>query len=311
MNRSTAAQYVNSLGYSVVKDGNAQALAAKAKKAGAPAKTPASAKAPCRLHAAGNCTFGKSCKFSHVTSPPAKAGAAAKDGGTTKGKGKGKGKKGGEKPVSTLAAIPLLSPITVLSLLHGTAGSPEGGSGNSDPPPESKPKKAPMAPTKARKASTFWQQCLKTIPGRAVKAGVALPTCLSGSMQPESGAVPALAAPKVHHGWFPRRKYYLEYIGDTGAGETVWSRKALLEHGVPEHVIDKCLRHSNAEMEFDTGGGMKKARNSIVGATPLLGHSNEMYELANSPIAVPTGHCHEASSTLHLDTRQPSLSRYR
>ena len=37
-NRATATQYVQSLGYSVVKDGNAKALAAKAKKAGAPAK---------------------------------------------------------------------------------------------------------------------------------------------------------------------------------------------------------------------------------------------------------------------------------
>ena len=43
-------------------------------------------------------------------------------------------------------------------------------------------------------------------------------------------------------------------------------------------------------MEFDTGDGTKKARNSLMGSTPLFGNNNEMYELANSPVAMPTGH---------------------
>ena len=76
-----------------------------------------------------------------------------------------------------------------------------------------------------------------------MKAGVAIATCLPGGTQPESGVIPALAAPKSHYPWFLREKYYLEYVGDTGAGEPVWSREALLEQVVPEHVVDRCLRH--------------------------------------------------------------------
>ena len=128
------------------------------------------------------------------------------------------------------------------------------------------------------------------IPGRAVKAGVALATSLSGSVQPENGTVPALAAPVGQYRWFPRKKYYLEYVGDTGVGAPVWSKKALLEQGIPEHVVDRCLRHSNAEMEFDTGGGTKKVKNSIIGSTLLYGNNTEMYELADSAVAMPTGY---------------------
>ena len=42
-------------------------------------------------------------------------------------------------------------------------------------------------------------------------------------------------------------------------------------------------------MEFETGGGTKKAKNSIFGSTPLYGNNTEMYELTDSPIAMPTG----------------------
>ena len=56
-------------------------------------------------------------------------------------------------------------------------------------------------------------------------------------------------------------------------------------------------------MEFDTGGGTKKAKNSIFGSTPLYGNNTEMYELADSPVAMPTGYVVEASSTIRLGTR--------
>ena len=88
INRNTATQYVDALGYSVVNDGNAKALAAKAKKSGTPAKAPADPKQPCRLFAAGHCKVGKSCIFEHVTAPPAKGSSPKGDGGAAKGKGK-------------------------------------------------------------------------------------------------------------------------------------------------------------------------------------------------------------------------------
>ena len=212
---------------------------------------------------------------------------AAKD-GAAKGKGKGKGTKGGRKGrgVNALPLIPLLTPLTALSLIDSSQGFPAGGSGDGDPPHKEKPEKAP---TKARTAPTFWQQCLKTIPGRGVKAGVALATCLSGGTQPESGAIPALAAPRSHQRWFQRKKYYLEYVGDTGAGEPVWSRKAFFGAWPSRACCGQVPEAHKCGDGVRQGGGTKKAKNSIVGSTPLFGN-NAMYELANSPIAVPTGH---------------------
>ena len=204
-----------------------QHLRPKPKRGGAkPPKAPAVPKDPCRLFAADNCKFGGLCKFAHTSQPPKKDGA---NGAKGKGKG-GKGKKGGKNQggVPALPVIPLLTPMTAFGLLNGANGAPADGSGDY-PPPEAKTGKAKeKTPMKTRPTKSYWQQALSSLPGRAVKCGVALATCLSGGMQPENGTVPALAAHTGHHRWFPRKKYYLEYIGDTGAGAPVWSKKALL-----------------------------------------------------------------------------------
>ena len=86
--------------------------------------------------------------------------------------------------------------------------------------------------------------------GKVIKAGVAL-ACTLG--QPQC-AVPAVKAVTARRPFFhPRRnKYWIEYVNDTGAGEPIWGKKALLQQGVPEHVVDRCLRGTSVKMEFET-----------------------------------------------------------
>ena len=130
--------------------------------------------------------------------------------------------------VGSFFVLPLSTPLTALSLFDSTQGSPTKGSGYGHPPCEQKPKGS------LAKAQTFLQFCLRGLPGRVVKAGVALASCLSGVTQEEGGAIHALAAPRRTPHWFPRKKFHLEYVGGTGAGERFLEQKSSLGAGHSE-----------------------------------------------------------------------------
>ena len=82
---------------------------------------------------------------------------------------------------------------------------------------------------------------------------------------------------------------YLDFVGDTGAGEWLGSQGALLDQGVHHSVLNSVMGTSSRPLNFTTGGGMQNASETIGVWSQELNCAQNMYMLKTCPLAMSIG----------------------
>lgn len=82
---------------------------------------------------------------------------------------------------------------------------------------------------------------------------------------------------------------YLDFVGDTGAGEWLGSQGALLDQGVHHSVLDSVMGTSSRPLNFTTGGGMQNASETIGVWSQELNCAQNMYMLKTCPLVMSIG----------------------
>ena len=83
-------------------------------------------------------------------------------------------------------------------------------------------------------------------------------------------------------------EWWLDYIGDSGAGRLIWSDEAFEEQGIPRSFYKKFLGPASDALSFDTGNGPVPANETLMLSSPGLG-KQEAYRLRFSPAAGSMG----------------------
>ena len=103
----------------------------------------------------------------------------------------------------------------------------------------------------------------KAKPAAVAKPKAAAMVALVGSV---IGGAAAYVPPTV------QEVYQVEWARDSGAGEHLASREALVHQGIPQSVIEECeTTCSSKPLTFSTGGGLKEADVTIKTQGDLLG----------------------------------------
>ena len=82
---------------------------------------------------------------------------------------------------------------------------------------------------------------------------------------------------------------YLDFVGDTGAGEWLGSQGALLDQGVHHSVLNSVMGTSSRPLNFTTGGGMQNASETIGVWSQELNCAQNMYMLKTCPLVMSIG----------------------
>ena len=80
---------------------------------------------------------------------------------------------------------------------------------------------------------------------------------------------------------------YVEFIGDTGAGESLGSRSALLRQGF--EVPDHCFVDTQAPLKFSTGGGSQQGTQTVGCWSNIWSNPQNVYMLDSCPMALSIG----------------------
>ena len=75
--------------------------------------------------------------------------------------------------------------------------------------------------------------------------------------------------------------FTIRRIADSGAGEDLASEKAMLAQGIPKHIIDQYVKKSAYPCNFDTGGGVQPADETI--NVSAAGYDSTTYMLKRCP----------------------------
>ena len=115
-------------------------------------------------------------------------------------------------------------------------------------------------PTQTPAASHFataWRYLQRPVTSCSVNGGRHIAE--EEPMIPAHTALPSQAFERLEH----TRSFAVELLGDTGAGETVGSAKALKAQGIPSDVIEKLHELTTAPLRFSTGGGTQEANKQV------------------------------------------------
>ena len=80
---------------------------------------------------------------------------------------------------------------------------------------------------------------------------------------------------------------YLDFIGDTGAGECLGSPEALKKQGLD--VPSSCFTHTSSPMRFATGGGTQHGSTTVGCWADELKRLTNIYMLPQCPLALSIG----------------------
>ena len=98
----------------------------------------------------------------------------------------------------------------------------------------------------------------------------------------------------------------LDFVGDTGAGETLGSVQALRRQGF--EVPDEVVTATSQPVQFLTGGGAKAGTSTVGFWTQEFDRLHNMYLLPNCPLALSIGQlCHEGYTFLWSGDTLPML----
>ena len=92
---------------------------------------------------------------------------------------------------------------------------------------------------------------------------------------------PTPTRPNVTH-------YVTDIMGDTGAGRNIGSKQALMDEGIPDHVITTNTTTATTPVTFDTANGTIECNDSVKVHTSSFGN-DEIYMLEKSPLAMSIG----------------------
>lgn len=196
-----------------------------------------------------------------------------------KGKGKEKGKEKGK----------------------GHEKSKKEGKGNSN---QENPKRAMSELTPAQKAEMpciyfaqnkcFREKCpFKHDPAAQAKAEPKPKADPKPKVAPKPGLVALVAATisaatatTVQSGHQPE---FLEFVGDTGAGEWLGSREALVKQGVSCSVLDSVIGSTQHPLRFTTGGGTQPSQETVGMWSQEFQRVSNMYLLPSCPLVISIG----------------------
>ena len=88
----------------------------------------------------------------------------------------------------------------------------------------------------------------------------------------------------------PSHNHFLEFVGDTGAGEWLGSSKALRRQGVQAEELASWSGTSSYPLRFTTGGGPQPATTSVGLWSQEFDRINNIYLLDDCPLVLSIGH---------------------
>ena len=212
----------------------------------------------------------------------AKAGKGVKD-----GKGKGKPSKDGKDGKGKSNPNPK----------HNS-----GGSNDQSKPSSTHPKTSELTPAqKAEMPCIYFSQgkcyrekCpFKHDPsGKGAAVSKAAPKSKPGPAKPGLVALLAASISAATATTIPSNSgpHFVDFVGDTGAGEWLGSRRAMMRQGVQSDVLNEWVGTSSKPLRFTTGGGTQPASSTIGIWSREFQQVNNIYLLDECPMVLSIGH---------------------
>ena len=250
-------------------------------------------KAPCALHAAGHCRFGKRCRNHHQGEPGSDAAKKAftehqqsmlssKGGQKGSEKGDGKGSKGGGKAQK------------------GKKGDGKATKGAAASAPPATAAAAAVASTvtitevDGQKVMAAWKGfcdfCSKALPSMSVFLKLSVPilaTLISSIVDsPKFECVSAASA--LHPCIEQFRSMSIELLGDTGAAYDIGSLHAIQEQGIDPELLKPWIGCLQNPVRFATGGGPQTSHEELKLYAKRVGDL-KLHLLEHCPLAMSIG----------------------